>query len=553
MNWFLSLSVKGKMILSFFVIIILNIVIAFTSAYSNYSAVDGSQRITLMLKGAYTKTGNTLENLMKVNKLTNEYLTKYSSAIASDADKRNYQRQLKEISIELFKHADSIVEDALGGRSPTPQYTADVKKIKKAVRLYIESIEKSVVPHMLADVNKKALLEYETMSFKEFENCYSTINNLRYEQGQRIIELGQDGSNLTSFYIGLSLTISTIFICIFITIFLTKYITSRLKEQMQYISNMAKGNFDFDIHIKYKDDFGVTTNELKKMQKSLVDTLQLVKKGVTENEKSLLTLEKTMNVVNRNTTSAQGLSLSVAAAAEEMLSTTKDIASNCEFASSASDKSKEITNEGVSKVRNTITGIQNQSTQIQNDATIVDKLAKDSADISSIVSTIEEIASQTNLLALNAAIEAARAGEAGRGFAVVADEVRALAMRTATSTQEISRMVSNIQEMANSASISINENAQLMLALSDEASSVENILQDITSVVGDVNTQITHISTATEQQISVTSEITTNIQSVTSSSQDVVEDMENSVNLILENVNTLKEVKNTLEFFNLPR
>ena len=192
--------------------------------------------------------------------------------------------------------------------------------------------------------------------------------------------------------------------------------------------------------------------------------------------------------------------MTVAAASDEMVSTTQDIAKNCEHASAAADESAKATETSVAKIQNVIDKINEQVIKSRSDAQLVQKLSDQAQKIGSIVQTIDDIAAQTNLLALNAAIEAARAGEAGKGFAVVADEVRALASRTSNSTQEITNMVQKVQVDAGQADEAKQISTKVMDSLENESGEIEEILNTLTTKVNEVTGQITQIATAAEQQ-----------------------------------------------------
>jgi methyl-accepting chemotaxis protein len=205
----------------------------------------------------------------------------------------------------------------------------------------------------------------------------------------------------------------------------------------------------------------------------------------------------------------------VATASEEMSHTSTDIARNCAMAAEASQHSTTAANSGAVVVEETIGGMNLIADRVRQTATTISSLGSRSEQIGDIVGTIEEIADQTNLLALNAAIEAARAGEQGRGFAVVADEVRALAERTTRATREIGDMIRTIQ----------NETLEAVREMESGVIDVERgavssrksgeALQDILNSISETSLQISQIATAAEEQTAVTNEVTMNVQQIT--------------------------------------
>ena len=216
----------------------------------------------------------------------------------------------------------------------------------------------------------------------------------------------------------------------------------------------------------------------------------------------------------------------VATAVTEMAAATQEIASNAETTANTSLESVRIGEQG-QQISETCEGsIERLAGEVDKATQVIAQLDEHSQQINSIVSTIMDIAEQTNLLALNAAIEAARAGEQGRGFAVVADEVRVLSQRTHASTEEISTMISSIQDTTGTAVNTMNSCHQLAQDSVANAVSATQSFRDIAESVRQISDMATQIATAAEEQTSVTDEINRNTETIRCVSEDFLSESE---------------------------
>ena len=204
----------------------------------------------------------------------------------------------------------------------------------------------------------------------------------------------------------------------------------------------------------------------------------------------------------------------VATASVEMSATSNDIAQNCHAAARSSQQASSAAESGARVVAQTVEVMNRIADRVNATSRTVESLGARSDQIGAIVGTIEDIADQTNLLALNAAIEAARAGEQGRGFAVVADEVRALAERTTKATREISEMIKAIQSETKGAVSAMEEGVREVQQGTKEAAKSGSALQEILDQINTVSLQVNQIATAAEEQTATISEITGNINQI---------------------------------------
>ncbi|ENY71660.1 methyl-accepting chemotaxis protein [Aeromonas diversa] len=213
----------------------------------------------------------------------------------------------------------------------------------------------------------------------------------------------------------------------------------------------------------------------------------------------------------------------VATAVTEMASATQEIAGNAEYAASTAGESVKLAHRGHQQVGKSRSSISDLAGEVDGAGRVITELDSHAQHISSILSTISGIAEQTNLLALNAAIEAARAGEQGRGFAVVADEVRVLSQRTHASTAEIQGMIETLQQTTRRAVSGMETSHGLAQTSVGDANAADESLQQINQAIGTISDMVTHIAAAAEEQTSVTAEISRNTENIRCVAQQFAE------------------------------
>jgi methyl-accepting chemotaxis protein len=240
-------------------------------------------------------------------------------------------------------------------------------------------------------------------------------------------------------------------------------------------------------------------------------------------ENSAVSMQTKQNILEQ-----QQQTQCIATAIHQFTATVREVAQSASSASQASEHTNNAASKGQQVVKESIAMIESLSIEMQESVSAMKSLALHAEDIGSVVDVIQSISEQTNLLALNAAIEAARAGEQGRGFAVVADEVRTLASRTQQSTQEIQKTIQNLQQGSRDATHRLEQGAENAQQAAIEAQKVGEALTEITESVDQINAMNAQIATAAEEQSSVTEEINRNISSISDISNQTASGAEQS-------------------------
>jgi len=295
---------------------------------------------------------------------------------------------------------------------------------------------------------------------------------------------------------------------------LTRSIVTPLNRAVQAAETIAGGNLTKAIEVDGKDEPARLLGALSTMQGNLRKTIEQIAGSATQlgaaaEELSAVTEEASRGLQQQNNEIEQA-----ATAVNEMTAAVEEVARNAVSTSEASNQSTQAAREGRDRVVETVDAIQIMTHDVQNTSLMIEGLATQGRDIGKVLDVIRAIAEQTNLLALNAAIEAARAGEAGRGFAVVADEVRALAHRTAQSTQEIEKMVAGIQNGTGEAVSSMQQSNQRTQSTLEMARAAGIALEQITQSIHLINERNLVIASASEEQAQVSREVDRNLVNI---------------------------------------
>ena len=292
-------------------------------------------------------------------------------------------------------------------------------------------------------------------------------------------------------------------------------IAGPLSQVIITMSQVAAGDLTAHSDINSRDEMGQLSAEINEMVEKLRATISQISTTSTQVAAASDSLHSTADRIATGSEEVAAQAGTVATAGEEMSATSGDIAQNCQMSAEGAQRASQAASDGAAVVEKTVNVMGQIAEKVQESARTVESLGARSDQIGAIIGTIEDIADQTNLLALNAAIEAARAGEQGRGFAVVADEVRALAERTTRATKEIGEMIKAIQRETKGAVIAMEQGVQQVENGTIEAAKSGQALQDILAQVNDVAMQVNQIATAAEEQTATTSEISNNMQQIT--------------------------------------
>lgn len=306
------------------------------------------------------------------------------------------------------------------------------------------------------------------------------------------------------------------------------WIIRSLHHQVDTLANtMDKVRNDYDLTARAKilsgDELGMVAEHLNHTLDNFANAIREVATASTQLNQEAISTSNIVQQAEKSLQSQSDETMQVAAAIEEVSTAVQDVANSTVSASDAAHQANQLAMEGHTKVRSAVDAVANLAKDSQRLAEMTARLNESSQRISDVTNVINNVSEQTNLLALNAAIEAARAGEHGRGFAVVADEVRTLAHRTQQSTSEIDEIIRRLQQETQQANTLVESNQQDMEVATARAREVEQALDLIANAIGDITNMSTQIAAAAEEESAAISDIGRNITGIDTSAENISE------------------------------
>ncbi|SDS60684.1 methyl-accepting chemotaxis protein [Pseudomonas prosekii] len=480
------------------------------------------------MRAAY-RTGNGARDAMAAN-------AESAYTLINSISARVQEMPLSDLRFEEFQAITQAKEAFMLARYEVRGYTATTNaETEQKALAQVDAAIASLKPlnTHFADTQQDALRQLDTaltnyrsalMAFKAATSDAVRVRKDMTDQGAAIVTLSdklyqfqldrRDIESAQARTLQLISTLLALLVGVIAAVLITRQITGPLRETMTVVDRIASGDLSQDVKVTRRDELGVLQQGIGRMGVTLRELISGIRDGVTQIASAAEELSAVTEQTSAGVNSQKIETDQVATAMHEMTATVQEVARNAEEASQAAAAADGEAREGDKVVNEAIAQIERLATEVARSTEAMSVLQQESDKIGSVMDVIKAVAEQTNLLALNAAIEAARAGEAGRGFAVVADEVRGLAQRTQKSTEEIEGLVAGLQNGTQQVSAVMNNSRSLTdssVALTRKAGvSLENI----TRTVSNIQSMNQQIAAAAEQQSAVAEEISRSIVNV---------------------------------------
>ncbi|MEE5061469.1 methyl-accepting chemotaxis protein [Pseudomonas alliivorans] len=506
MNWFYNAKLSTKLFISFALCALITLVVG----------IIGSQGIGDLSNSLKLTFSNNLVSVAKTNETKanaiaqNRDLYRLLSAVAADAP-----QSAKDQVVANLRENRAQAEKAYATYRATPledDERAAGDLMDKDWPAYQAAIDRAVSVALAGDVGAARTLvdgEVRDIYVKIMNELNIMVDSNARQTGEGAVAAGKtESAAKLNLYIGIGVAFVAAFL---LGLFISRVISRPIASALVNAQRIAGGDLTQPIVSLHRDEAGLMLSALGEMQNSLKNTIGQISSAADQ----LASAAEELNAVTEE--SSRGLTRQndeiqlAATAVTEMTAAVEEVARNAISTSDASRLTSTEAATGRDQAREAVNAINTVSTEISSSTAMVEELAGRVREIGQVLDVIRGIAEQTNLLALNAAIEAARAGEQGRGFAVVADEVRALAARTQASTGEIEAMIGSVQSSADQAVRAMGNSRTLASNTQSLAQATGQSLERIAQSIAEINDRNMLIATASEEQSHVAREVDRNL------------------------------------------
>jgi len=537
-----NIKLGPKLIGSFMVVALITLAIGIFGYFEIHKIEDAD--IRLFEKGLLP-----LENIGEISANFQRLRINTRDIVAAHEDKEleHYEGKIKEyrsLIVTEIQHLEKGLPDAEAKKlfdvfmETRKHYTPHLDKI---IALAKEHKDAEASAYMKGDANKAVRAEIEAID---------KLEEYLVKSGKSISDQNTAIADRAGW-----IMIGAAFLAAILAFVLGIIIARSISVPVNTLVGQARQVADGDLQVKIDyhsgDEVGELSEAFRTMTESLRTTISRVSETSTQVAAAANQLHSTSEHIATGAEEVAAQAGTVATAGEEMSATSGDIARNCQFAAEGAQRASQTAGNGAEVVERTVTVMGQIAIKVQETAKTVENLGERSDQIGAIIGTIEDIADQTNLLALNAAIEAARAGEQGRGFAVVADEVRALAERTTRATKEIGEMIKAIQKETKTAVSAMEQGVHQVETGTVEAARSGEALRDILEQVNAVAMQVNQIATAAEEQTATTAEISSNMMQITEVVQQTSQGAHESATAAAQLTGNAEELQRLVRQFKL--
>jgi len=499
-----NLSIKVRLLVGFGAVMFISVLLSVIALFA-IRTIDGEINRIVTDRWPKTVQANDIINNINVvaRALRNAIILEDQQMAQKEFDRVH---EASGIITENIEKLEKLIRSDKG-----KQLLNDLKGKRSA---YQEDLTKAL--QLIKEGKKKEAGSYLMTSLRKTQSAYfASAEDLIKYQSQLMEVAGKDAGNraVQTQILVLALILVALILSIGGSLFIVRSITMPLSEGVRVANRLAAGDLTASVTISSNDEIGILMAAMDTMVKSLRELIGKIQHASVNIASGSGQLSASAEEISRGMEGQVARSNQIATATEEMSQTVVDVAKNTADIAQISTQTNSHAKDGANIVNRSVDEVQAIATTVAESSQVMQRLSESSKQIGSIVNVINDIADQTNLLALNAAIEAARAGEQGRGFAVVADEVRKLAEKTTQATSQINTMISSIQAEVAHANIAL-DNATVRVESGMEFSrKAGESLNNIVNSSNTLQSMVQQIASATEEMSSVSETISADIQS----------------------------------------